>query len=50
MMCFHHEMQTANEIKIQNLYILDCLTTKFERNPQFCYPRNGMLKSDWITI
>ena len=35
MMCFHHEMQTANEIKIQNLYILDCLTTKFEKIHNF---------------
>ena len=31
MMCFHHEMQTANEIKTTTLYILDCLTTKFEK-------------------
>ena len=28
-------MQTANEIKTTTLYILDCLTTKFEKIHSF---------------
>ena len=36
MTCFHHAMQTANEVKIPKiLCTVDCLTTEFEKIHKF---------------